>query len=64
MEKYYDSDAILNNESYSAEERLEMAKLMLAMKNKQIHRLISQLKKEKFEQEWTRDQSSEHRMGL
>jgi hypothetical protein len=55
---------ILDNESYPIEERLEMAKELLAMKDKQIHRLEARLDVEKTTRDWIQDQSSIHRMGL
>ena len=55
---------ILDNESYPFEERLEMAKELLAMKDKQIQRLEAQLDNEKSTREWVQDQTNYKRMGL
>lgn len=55
---------ILDNESYPVEERLEMAKELLAMKDKQIQRLEAQLDNEKSTREWVQDQTNYKRMGL
>jgi hypothetical protein len=55
---------ILDNESYPVEERLEMAKVLLEMKNREIQRLTSRLDQEKSTREWIQDQSSDKRMGL
>lgn len=55
---------ILDNESYPVEERLEMAKVMLEMKDKEIRRLTSRLDQEKSTREWIQDQTSDKRMGL
>ena len=55
---------ILDNESYSIEERFEMAKELLSIKDQQIQRLLAQLDNEKSTRDWIQDQSSNHRMGL
>ena len=55
---------ILDNESYPVEERLEMAKVLLEMKDREIQRLTSQLNQEKSTLEWIQDQASDKRMGL
>jgi hypothetical protein len=55
---------ILDNQSYPVEERLEMAKVLLEMKDREIQRLTSQLYQEKSTREWIQDQSSVNRMGL
>lgn len=56
--------AILDNGSYPVEERLEMAKVLLEMKDKEIQRLILRLNQEKSTREWIQDQASDKRMGL
>ena len=55
---------ILDNESYPVEERPEMAKVLLEMKDCEIQRLTSRLNQEKFTREWIQDQASDKRMGL
>lgn len=60
----YMMNDILDNESYPFEERLEMAKELLAMKDKQIQRLEAQLDNEKSTREWVQDQTNYKRMGL
>jgi hypothetical protein len=55
---------ILNDESYPVEERLEMAKIMLEMKDKEIQRLSRKLNDEKSMKDWVQDQSGYNRMGL
>jgi hypothetical protein len=55
---------ILDNESYPVEERLEMAKVLLEMKDREIQRLTSRLNQEKSTREWIQDQASDKRMGL
>ncbi len=55
---------ILNDESYSVEERLEMAKVLLEMKDKEIQRLSRKLNDEKSMKDWIQDQSGYNRMGL
>jgi len=55
---------ILDNESYPVEERLEMAKVLLEMKDREIQRLTSRLDQEKSTREWIQDQASDKRMGL
>ena len=55
---------ILNDESYSVEERLEMAKIMLEMNDKEIQRLSRKLNDEKSMKDWVQDQSGYNRMGL
>jgi len=55
---------ILDNDSYPVEERLEMAKVMLEMKDREIQRLTSRLDQEKSTREWAQDQASDKRMGL
>ena len=55
---------ILNNESYSVEERLEMAKVMIEMKDREIQRITARLDHEKSTRDWIQDQSGDKRMGL
>ncbi len=55
---------ILDNQSYPVEERLEMAKVLLEMKDREIQRLTSRLDQEKSTREWIQDQASDKRMGL
>jgi hypothetical protein len=55
---------ILDDQSYSVEERLEMAKVMLEMKDREIQRLVSRLNQEKSTRDWIQDQASIQRMGL
>ena len=55
---------ILDNESYPVEERLEMAKVLLEMKDREIQRLTSRMDQEKSTREWIQDQASNKRMGL
>jgi hypothetical protein len=55
---------ILDNESYPVGERLEMAKVLLEMKDREIQRLTSQLNREKSTRAWIQDQASDKRMGL
>ncbi len=55
---------ILNDESYPVEERLEMAKIMLEMKDKEIQRLSRKLNDEKSMKDWVQNQSGYNRMGL
>jgi hypothetical protein len=55
---------ILNDESYPVEERLEMAKVLLEMKDKEIQRLSRKLNYEKSMKDWVQDQSGYNRMGL
>ena len=43
---------ILDNEAYPVEERLEIAKVLLEMKDKQIQQLEAQLGREKSTREW------------
>jgi hypothetical protein len=57
-------NSILDNESCPVEERLEMAKIMLELKDKQIQRLKDQVDKEISTRKWIQDQSGNHRMGL
>lgn len=55
---------ILDDTSYPIEERLEMAKILLELKDCQIQKLATRLDKEKSYRGWVEDQSIEHRMGL
>lgn len=55
---------ILNDESYSVEERLEMAKVLLEMEDELIQRLSRKLNDEKSMKDWDQDQSGYNRMGL
>jgi hypothetical protein len=57
-------NTILNDGSYPVEERLEMAKIMLEMKDKEIQRLSRKLNYEKSMKDWVQDQSGYNRMGL
>jgi hypothetical protein len=55
---------ILDDQSYPIEERLEMAKVMLDMMNREIQRLNSRLNQEKSNRDWIQDQAGYQRMGL
>jgi hypothetical protein len=55
---------ILDNESFPVEERLEMAKVLLEMKDRKIQQLTLQLNQEKSTLAWIQDQASGNRMGL
>ena len=55
---------ILDNKSYSVSERLEMAKILLEMKDKEIQQLTARLDKEKITRGWCEEQAGVHRMGL
>ena len=55
---------LLDNEAYSLEERLEMAKVLLAMQDKCIANLTKKLDDLNANRGWTQDQQSIHRMGL
>lgn len=55
---------ILDDETYSFEERLEMAKIFLALNETKITDLKAQLDNEKSTRAWIQDQSSNYRMGL
>ena len=55
---------ILDNESYPVGERLEMAKVLLEMKDKEIQRFTSRMNQEKSTREWIQDQAGSKRMGL
>lgn len=57
-------NTILNDGSYPVEERLEMAKIMLEMKDKEIQQLSRKLNYEKSMKDWVQDQSGYNRMGL
>ena len=55
---------VLDDETYSFEERLEMAKIFLALNETKITDLKVQLDNEKSTRAWIQDQSSNYRMGL
>jgi hypothetical protein len=55
---------ILDNESFPVEERLEMAKVLLEIKDRKIQQLTLQLNQEKSTLAWIQDQASGNRMGL
>lgn len=55
---------VLDDETYSFEERLEMAKIFLALNETKITDLKAQLDNEKSTRAWIQDQSSNYRMGL
>ena len=55
---------ILDNPAYSLEERLEMAKVLLAMQYKCIANLTKKLDDINTSRGWDYDQNSIHRMGL
>lgn len=55
---------ILDDVKFSIEERLQMAKELLAIKDTQIKKLEDNLDKLRTEHSWTIDQNGYHRMGL
>ena len=55
---------ILDDESYSVEDRLEMAKEMLKLKDMQINQLEYALDKFESAESWKMDQAGYKRMGL
>lgn len=55
---------MLDNTRYSLEERLDMAKELLMMKEKQIAKLMDQMDHLRTAHSWDLDQNSIHRMGL
>ena len=55
---------ILNDESYSVEERLEMAKELLRMHVKHIDKLVAQADEIRTRLAWIEDQAGDKRMGL
>jgi hypothetical protein len=57
-------NSILDNESFQVEERLEMAKILLSMKDKEIAKLKERLSKVECDHDWIIDQAGYHRMGL
>ena len=54
---------LLDDTSYSLEERLEMAKVLMAMQDKCIDNLTKKLDKLSGGRGWSDDQRSIHRMG-
>jgi|TARA_R110000782_G_scaffold13413_7_gene39575 hypothetical protein len=54
---------ILDSELYPIEEKLEIAKILLAMKDQQLQKLTAQLHAVQSNHAWIQDQSSNHRMG-
>ena len=54
---------ILDDTAFPLEERLEMAKVLLEMKDKEIQRLKAAVNNEKSIRDWIVDQSTDHRMG-
>lgn len=57
-------NTILDDESYPVEERLEMAKVLLEMKDKEIYQLKMAIDQTKSTLDWIEDQSGNKRMGL
>ena len=57
-------NTILDDESYPVEERLEMAKVLLEMKDKEIQHLKMVIDQTKSTLDWIEDQSGNKRMGL
>jgi hypothetical protein len=55
---------ILEDESCPVEERLEMAKILLSMKDKEIAKLKERLSKVECDRDWAIDQAGYNRMGL
>jgi hypothetical protein len=55
---------ILDNEAFPVEERLEMAKVLLEMKDKEIQQLKMVIDQTKSDRDWAVDQASNQRMGL
>lgn len=55
---------ILDNEAFPVEERLEMAKVLLEMKDKEIQQLKMVIDQTKSYRDWAVDQASNQRMGL
>jgi hypothetical protein len=55
---------IVEDETYSIDERLEAAKILLSMKDKEIAKLKERLSKVECDRDWTIDQAGYHRMGL
>ena len=55
---------ILDDSSYPVEERLEMAKELLKMKETQLAQLQHKYDQSKSDRSWEQDQNSIHRMGL
>lgn len=55
---------ILDDEKYSVEERLEMVKELLKIKDQQLVELKQKYEKLQSDHSWQRDQQSNHRMGL
>ena len=55
---------ILDNEEFPVEERLEMAKVLLEMKDREIQQLLAVMYNVKSDRDWAVDQASDKRMGL
>lgn len=55
---------ILDDSKYSVEERLEMAKELLKIKDQQLAELKQKYEKLQSDHSWERDQNSYQRMGL
>ena len=55
---------ILNDESWSIEDRFEMAKILLAIQVEENAKLTKQIDELRSEASWIQDQTGYQRMGL